>query len=40
MFARSLEGCEILIELRLIVGNWYARTLYVCMYAYGSALIS
>ncbi len=30
MFARSLEGCEILVELRLIVGNWYAR-MYVCM---------
>lgn len=29
MFARSLEGCEILVELRLIVGT------YVCMYAYG-----
>lgn len=26
MFAQTLEGCEVLVELRLIVGNWYART--------------
>lgn len=24
MFAQSLERCEIFVELRSIIGNWYA----------------
>lgn len=23
MFAQSLEGCEVFVELRSIIGNWY-----------------